>query len=261
MNSQEYEFVKHKILKLTGIDLNSYKTAQVQRRLQVYLLRSGQPNWPKLFRAIQDNPNALQGLRDYLTINVSSFFRDPLKFKFLKESILPELLRRKKRMRFWSAGCSLGHEPYTLAIILKEISDSSAYNTILATDIDNAALAHAKAGGPYDEKDLKNIPTYLRHRYFSERTNGAYVNPTLKQNMAFRYHNLIADSFMGKFDLIICRNVVIYFTKTVKETLYKNFYEALRPGGILFLGSTEVLPKAQDLGFELIKMSFYRRPA
>ena len=112
MDTREYVFIKRKVLNLTGVDLSCYKTPQVQRRLGTYLVRSGHPDWHKFFRAISDDPAAVTKLKDYLTINVSAFFRDEDKYQHLQESIIPELTRGRAPLRVWSAGCSHGHEPY-----------------------------------------------------------------------------------------------------------------------------------------------------
>ena len=133
MRDLEYNFVKHKVLKLTGVDLDCYKSQQVIRRLGVYLSRSGYANWPGFFRAIQNDPEELSKLKNYLTINVSSFFRDPQRFVYLRKFVLPELLNRRPRLRVWSAGCSHGHEPYSLAILLAEATGLHSHHLIRAT--------------------------------------------------------------------------------------------------------------------------------
>jgi chemotaxis protein methyltransferase CheR len=264
MDAQTYNFVKYKVIRLTGIDLNSYKSQQVQRRLESYLKRSGYANWPGFFRSIQDDPKALTKFKNYLTINVSAFFRDPNKFDLLRESVLPELLRGHPRLRVWSAGCSHGHEPYSLAIILSEATNVYNRHFVLATDIDYDALERARAGGPYSADELTNVTPRLLGRYFERDSQTSpkmtyRVNSTLRRKVSFCYHNLLADPFDQNFDLIVCRNVVIYFTSEVKQELYRRFYDALRPGGILFLGGTEVMSKAADIGFETLNVSFYRR--
>jgi chemotaxis protein methyltransferase CheR len=267
MDTREYNFIKYKVRKLLDIDLNAYKSHQMQRRLRTYLLRSGYPNWPKLFRALQDDLVALDALRNYLTINVSSFFRDSARFEYLQTSILPQLLTGRQRLRVWSAGCSYGHEPYSLAILLAEATSFFNRHVLLATDIDQAALTHARAGGPYTVKEMANVSAALRQRYFKRRDDASreaprdvyYLIDTLKRRITFRSHNLLVDAFEDDFDLIVCRNVVIYFEPQAKELLYQRFYEALRPGGILFLGNTEVLSRASQMGFEIAGLSFYRR--
>ncbi|MBN1875196.1 MAG: protein-glutamate O-methyltransferase CheR [Anaerolineae bacterium] len=260
MEEREYNFIKYKVRKLLDVDLNAYKAPQVQRRLRTYLLRSGYPNWPTFFRAIQDDPKALSKLRDYLTINVSSFFRDTEKFAYLRDSILPELLRTNPRLRVWSAGCSLGHEPYSLAIMLSEMTGPYRVHFILATDIDNSALDYARAGGPYEADKVANIPSNLLSRYFRVTAEGEYkVIEHIQRKITFQSHNLLSDPFPENIDLLVCRNVVIYFEQDVKTQLYRQFSDALRPGGILFVGGSEVLSNAAALGFESAGISFYRR--
>ncbi len=260
MEEMEYNYIKRQVMKLTGVDLNCYKAPQMQRRLKAYLVRSGYSNWPKFFRTIRTNPAELNKLKDYLTINVSSFFRDPEKYKYLQTSILPELLGRRPTLRVWSAGCSRGQEIYSLAALLAEATGSCDQHSLLATDIDRSALDWARAGGPYTTDDMANVPANLRLRYFNVRDNQYWINQDLRRSVTFRQHNLLADPIVGKFDLIVCRNVVIYFQPKTKDTLYRRFYDAMRLGGVLFVGGTEIVSKATDIGFETVHISFYRRP-
>lgn len=259
MEAWEYNYIRSQTLALTKVDLNCYKAPQMQRRLEVYLARSGYPNWPKFFKAIRDDSLALYKFRDYLTINVSSFFRDPEKYQYLQTVILPELLHHSSRLHIWSAGCSHGQEAYSLAILLAEASKPGVQLKILATDIDGSALSWGKAGGPYTKDELINVSPQLQSRYFQLRPDGYWITDALRHKVTFRQHNLLADPFLKGFDLIICRNVVIYFEPAAKNKLYCNFHDALRPGGVLFVGGTEIVPKAADLGFEATGISFYRR--
>jgi chemotaxis protein methyltransferase CheR len=259
METREYTFIKHKVLTLTGVDLNCYKTPQVQRRLRTYLVRSGYPNWHKFFQAVHTDPAAVSKLKDYLTINVSSFFRDTDKFDHLRNALLPQLTHVHPKLRVWSAGCSHGHEPYSLAILLAEATGFYRQHHVLATDIDRSALERAQAGGPYTADEVDKVPPVLLDRYFRATDDGYYVVEGLRRRLTFEHHNLLADSFDSGFDLIVCRNVVIYFTQEVKNRLYKRFCQALRPGGVLFLGGTEIVSKASELGFETAGISFYRR--
>ncbi|MCB0191137.1 MAG: protein-glutamate O-methyltransferase CheR [Anaerolineae bacterium] len=260
MQQLEYDFIKREILSLTGIDLNNYKSEQMQRRLNSFLLRSGQPDWSNLFSSTRSDPTELSKLRDFLTINVSSFFRDPQKYEVLKKTILPNLQKESSNLRVWSAGCSQGQEPYSLAIMLTETTGSQRRHYILASDLDRSALAKAKSGGPYTATDVANVPINLHQRYFKVENNKYLAHERLRQLVTFKQHNLLADPFESNFDLIICRNVVIYFTALVKEQLYNRFYKALRPGGVLFVGGTEIVNKASEIGFETVGVSFYRRP-
>ena len=259
MEAREYIFIKRRVFNLTGVDLNCYKTPQVQRRLRTYLVKSGHADWHNFFRAVVNDPAALGKFRDYLTINVSSFFRDREKFEYLQKFILPGLMRGYPRLRVWSAGCSHGHEPYTLAIVLAEMTGLYRRHEILGTDIDHSALERAQAGGPYAAADVEKVPPILLSRYFRVGDGGCYVIESLRRKVTLRSHNLLADPFESGLDLIVCRNVVIYFTAEVKARLYKRFHDALRPGGVLFVGGTEVISGATDLGFETAGISFYRR--
>lgn len=261
MENLEYNYIKRRLLQLTGIDLNCYKAPQMQRRLDVYLTRSAYPNWPKLFRAFRDNPALLSDFKSYLTINVSAFFRDPNKFEYLQSSILPSLLAKRPTLSVWSAGCSRGQEAYSIAMLLAEASDAQRPHRILGTDIDQAALDWAQAGGPYNSADMEHVKDNLLARHFSGQNNVYQANSDLRRKVKFRQHNLLTDPIVGRFDLIICRNVVIYFQSEAKKTLYRRFYDALRPGGVLFVGGTEIIPKSASLEFEPLNVSFYRRQA
>jgi chemotaxis protein methyltransferase CheR len=254
----EYNYVKRKIFSLTGVDLNGYKSPQMQRRLDTFLQRSGYSTWQNYFASIATNPAAVGKLRDYLTINVSSFFRDIKKFDYLRETILPELLSQRPTLRVWSAGCSRGHEPYSLAMILAEATGSYRPHDLLATDLDHSALAWAQAGGPYLADEVASVPSSWLQRYFNLRHDGYYVTESLRRRITFREHNLLKDLCEQGFDLIVCRNVVIYFTAEAKDQIYSRFYQSLRPGGILFVGGTEIVPQASEIGFEPAGISFYR---
>ncbi len=258
MEPWEYNYIKRHVMRLTDVDLNCYKDRQMQRRLKAYLARSGHPNWARFFRSLESDTQALDKFKDYLTINVTAFFRDPIKYKFLENKILPELLRERKILRVWSAGSSRGQEPYSLAIMLAEHSTPRRHQ-VLATDIDHGALTFARAGGPYTKDEVKNISPILLTRYFAIRDDGYYVKDAIKYAVMFRHHNLLSDSFGKRYDLIVCRNVIIYFSRESKEKLYQEFHDALRPGGILFLGGTEVISNAAEKGFETVGVSFYRR--
>ena len=257
MDTNEYEFIKREIKQLTGVDLNSYKAQQMQRRLGSYLQRSGQPNWKSFFTAVRTSPEQVDALKDFLTINVSAFFRDPEKFNYLTTKILPGLLEGRPNLRIWSAGCSRGHEPYTLAMILSEMTGSYRRHYILATDLDRTTLNWA--GGPYNADDVVNVSPSVLSRYFTKKSDGYYVVDQLRQHITFKPQNLLTDPFEDRFDLIVCRNVVIYFTPEVKAELYERFGRSLVPGGVLFVGGTEIIPKYADIGFVTAGIGFYRR--
>lgn len=255
----EYRYVQQEVMRLTGVNLDYYKGSQMQRRLRAYLNRSGHATWQSFFPELAANGEKLDVFRDYLTINVSSFFRDVEKYEHLKQTVLPMLLKARPRLRVWSAGCSRGQEPYTLAMLLAEVSGSFKRHEIIATDVDRSALAKAREGGPYIAADVENVPPAMLKKHFTQEGSDYRVAADLRRRVVFRQHNLLEDPFESDLDLIVCRNVVIYFTAPVKEQLYQRFYQALRPGGILFVGGTEIVPKASSIGYQVVGISFYRR--
>jgi len=259
MDDSQYTYVKREIKNLLAVDLNAYRAQQMQRRLRTFLLRSGQPDWPSFFGVMRHDKAQLEKLKDYLTINVSSFFRDTAKYEQLQQHVLPELLKGRTTLRVWSAGCARGQEPYTLAMVLAELTSPFRRHSILASDLDGTALDMARAGGPYTAEDVAAVPPHLLDRYFRTEKDGYRVTEPLRKKVTFRQHNLLTDAFETDLDLIICRNVVIYFTADVKEKLYKRFHDALRPGGVLFVGGTEIIPQAPAKGFGSMGFSFYCR--
>jgi len=130
---------------------------------------------------------------------------------------------------------------------------------ILGTDIDRLNLAKAKAGGPYTADDVKAVPPSFLKKYFAIKGDQYWVSEKLKRMVRFRYLNLLENSIQGRFDLIVCRNVVIYFTDETKNELYRRFYDALVPGGVLFVGGTEIVTRAREIGFSNAGISFYRK--
>ena len=259
MEEREYLLVKRKVRELVEVDLTHYKSRQVQRRLSALLARSGYSSWTQYFRHLEGDAQALRKFKSYLTINVSEFFRDSSKWAYMGEQVLPQLLQGRARMRIWSAGCSHGAEPYTLAMLLDELSAYPRGHRILGTDIDRGMLDQARGGGPYTEDDVKNVGEDRLRRYFDRDGDDYWVKPTLRSRITFCHHDLLNDPFEEGFDLIVCRNVVIYFTAETKSLLYRRFTEALRIGGVLFVGGTEIISSARELSLHSFHISFYRR--
>lgn len=253
----EYEFFCRKVRTLTGIDLTSYKKPQMDRRLRSLMARLNVGGYAAYARLLERDPARLQEFRDFITINVSEFFRNPEKFAELKRLVLPELLRASPKLKVWSAGCSNGAEAYTLAIILDELTPGRRHD-ILAVDIDEQALAQARAG-VYAPAELKNLSRSQLLRYFTPAGGGYRVKDEMRAGIRFQRGDLLADRFETGFDLIVCRNVVIYFTEAAKTGLYAKFHAALRPGGVLFVGGTESILNAKELGFTSVAPFFYRK--
>lgn len=256
MNLPGYPVFRRTVLQLTGIDLDCYKGTQMERRLQTIMRRAGVSDLAAYARLLQTAPARVKEFQDFLTINVSEWLRNPDKFEELKQVILPELLKRNPVLRIWSAGCANGAEPYSVAMLLDEL-DPIGRHQIWATDLDAEILKVARAG-IYQEKDIKNVSPARRAKYFTPVEDGFAVSDRLKARVRFEQHNLLSDPFPRDLDLILCRNVVIYFTEEAKDELYRKFHAALKPGGILFVGGTESLLKARELGFASASPFFYR---
>ncbi|MCL5025274.1 MAG: protein-glutamate O-methyltransferase CheR [Chloroflexi bacterium] len=257
MVNLEYSYFQRKVLDLTGIDLSSYKSEQMRRRLGTIMARSGAHNLFEYYRLLSRDKARLQEFRDFVTINVSEFFRIPDKFDYLRTHVLPGLMADRRKLRVWSAGCSNGSEPYSLAIVLTELAPFGQWQ-ILATDIDATVLERARAG-IYQPADLVNVKSGLLKQFFVATGNQFQAADRIRNRVQFKTHDLLRDEYEKDFDLIVCRHVVIYFTEPAKEEIFRKFNDSLRPGGVLFIGGTEVMKNPSELGYSSISVSFYRK--
>ncbi len=254
---KEYEEFKKKFFELSGINLNSYKH-QIHRRVHMLMKKWNIDNYDELFRLISTNKEKYMDFLNYLTINVSEFFRNPERFDTLEKEIIPMIMRPDRSIKAWSAGCATGEEPYSLAMVFEDLKISKTPR-ILATDIDRDALEKAKKG-VYEAKQLQNVRPDRLKKYFLKKSDNLYeVSQVIKDRVNFKRHDLVLDPFDKDFDLILCRNVVIYLEKEVKEKLYRKFKDALRIGGVLMVGNTEQIFGYRELGFRSIKPFFYQR--
>lgn len=254
---RDYEQFVQNVKRKTGIDLSLYKEAQMKRRLNSLRERRGFRNFESFFNAMLDDEKLFDEFLDRMTINVSEFFRNAKRWEVLEKKILPRLLSETKRLKVWSAACSTGEEPYTLAIVLRKFMPFSEIS-ILATDIDKAALKRAESG-IYTERSLKEAPKDVIQHYFNKEGLGYRIKDEVKRCVTFKQQNLLSYPFESNFDLIVCRNVMIYFTEEAKHDLYHKFSRALRRGGVLFVGSTEQIIQPQTYQLEAEEMFFYKK--
>jgi len=255
---QEFTNFISKIKYLTKIDLNLYKEAQMKRRLTALRDKKGFRNFDAYYHAIASDPSMLGEFLDRITINVSEFWRNANRWDIIEKKILPELLQSNRKIKCWSAACSTGEEPYTLAMIIDNIHGGFEGVQIVATDIDAEALEKAHKG-VYIDRSVKEVPEKYLHKYF-HLSNGYYhITNDLKKAVHFKKQNLLLDSFEQNYDLIICRNVLIYFTEEAKRRLYTKFAESLKPGGLLFVGSTEQIFSADEYNLEMAEAFLYRK--
>ena len=258
MRDLEYSYLKTRIKQLTGVDLDNYRERQMRRRLTSFISRTSAPSVVAYCRMVESDRTMLEDLRSFLTIKVSEFFRDPLPFEQLKTEILPQLLMDRTRLNIWSTGCSVGGEPYSLAIILDKLTPFARHR-IVASDIDVISLEKARAGGPYRSNEVRNVPTPLLREYFDVFEDSYRIKDRIRQKVDFKRHDLLRDPYESDFDLIVCRNVTIYFTEEAKVRLNQQFCQSLSPGGILFVGGTEAIARARELGLTTLGHCFYRK--
>lgn len=253
----QYQKFIGNIKRKTGIDLSLYKEAQMKRRLTSLYERKGYKNFEDFYDAIHKDPKVLDEFLDRMTINVSEFYRNKERWEVLENTIYPRLLTKNKKLKIWSAACSTGEEPYSLAMVLTThvpLRDIS----ILATDLDEGAISRAKVG-LYADRSLKNVPKKVVNEYFVNEGAHYQVKDDIKKTVTFKQHNLLNDRYETGFDLIVCRNVMIYFTEEAKDEIYMNFSKSLKPGGILFVGSTEQIFNPEKYGLASIETFFYQK--
>ena len=240
-----------------GLQLDAYRSQQLDRRLRFFRERHGLADNAHLAARLREDPALAQAFENFLTINVSEFFRNPDRFDLLRHRFLPELLRRRSPLRIWSAGCSVGAEIYSVAILLEEL-DPAGHHELVGTDIDAAALERARQGW-FEPLEVRGVPAPWRQRYFRPEGGGWVLQPEIRHRVRFARHDLIADPYPGGWDLILCRNVVIYFTEEVKRRVWTSLAASLRPGGILFIGGSESLYGVTGTGLRYLAPCFYVR--
>ncbi|OOM79339.1 protein-glutamate O-methyltransferase CheR [Clostridium sp. BL-8] len=254
MDFNEFHKWVHKEL---GINLSAYKPEQLNRRINSLMTRVGIKTLDEYSRAIKNNSEQKQKFLDFITINVTEFFRNPELFADLEKQITSELLPNNRNLKIWSAACSIGCEPYTLGIILDRIAPSGRHN-IIATDIDNTILSKAKIG-EYTQNEMKGIKNTDLSKYFKIIDDKYYIESKIKDMVTFKKHDLILDRYDNNFDLIVCRNVVIYFNNDIKQEIYEKFSNSLKKGGLLFVGATESIYNYRDYGFEKASTFIYKK--
>ena len=250
-----------------GIDL-SKKRPLISGRLSGYLYSLGYDDFHDYVDHLLSAriPADIEEMLNRLTTNYTYFLREEEHFKFFRDTILPwlKLIHSRDRvLSIWSAGCSSGQEPYTISMILKEFfgKEASLWDTrVLATDISQKVLAAAKEG-IYDEESLQNLPPSWKNNYFTPSSHPGMwqVKDSLRSNVIFKTFNLMDPiRFRIKFDVIFCRNVMIYFNQATKEALTERFYQATNPGGYLLIGHSESLNR-MSTSYSYVMPAIYRR--
>ncbi len=255
----DYEAFKKDFLRLADIDLNSYKENQMKRRIENFIVKSDVKSYSDFVRVLKTDASVFDSFVDHLTINVSEFYRNPAQWKTLEQTVIPELTKNfGKRLKVWSAACSTGDEPYSLAMVLGEQLGFGHFE-IIATDMDKEVLKKAEKG-EYVRKSVSGLPSHYQNKYIEDIGGGRVrVSDKLRSSITFKRHNLLRDPYPRDMHLIVCRNVMIYFTEDAKDEIYRKFSASLRPNGIFFVGSTEQIIGASEYGFKGIQSFFYEK--
>lgn len=259
-----------------GIDLAGYRESTLQRRVAARMAKIGQTDACAYLERLRESPDECDRLIETITISVSSFFRDPMMYEVLAHDVLPEIIERKraggsKEIRVWSAGCAAGEEPYTLAILLDQALEPRKSDwtcLVFATDLDNAALDRARAG-VYDRERLKHTKLGVLDTYFAPSGDGYELRPLVRKMVQFSWGDLVsskhaipAGSVFGSFDLVLCRNVLIYFIAAVQAAAFDQLDRSLGPGGYLVLGDSETLGGELEGKLQVVdrRNRIYRKP-
>jgi chemotaxis protein methyltransferase CheR len=243
--------------KRTGIDLALYKENQMKRRLTNLKDKRGFGTFVDFYYAMERSAELLDEMLEHMTINVSEFYRNAQRWSIMEKRVIPGVLQNNGRIKCWSAACSTGEEPYSLALMLTAFLSVKDIQ-VLATDIDKSVLEKAREG-IYQADSVKEVPKPYLNQYFTLRDRQYAISEEIKRCVRFKQHNLLADPYESNFDLILCRNVLIYFTDEAKETLFEKFGKSLKKGGYLFIGGSEQIVHPQRYGLEPMDTFFYRK--
>jgi two-component system CheB/CheR fusion protein len=238
------------IHRFRGFDFSGYKRASLQRRLSKRMHEVGTETAADYQDYLEVNPQEFAELFDTILVNVTSFFRDHAAWEYLAEEVIPPLIASgRDPVRVWCAGCATGEEAYTIAIVLAEALGESQFKErvkIYATDADEIALSHARHA-TYSPQAVKDIPEELLARYFEEGPQGYSFLPDLRRSVIFGRNDLVQAATISRVDLLLCRNVLMYFTPETQSHILRRFSFALSDRGFLFLGRSEMLTTHSDL--------------
>ncbi len=255
----DYEKFKSAVLALTKIDLNSYKERQMKRRIDALITKHGIKGYEDYVHVLKTDKARFEEFVNYLTINVSEFYRNPDQWRVMEKQIIPELIGKfGKSLKIWSAACSTGDEPYSLVMALSRHIPLNLIR-VTATDLDKQVIAKAKVG-LYSEKSIAAVPDDLKKKYFTKIGLSYQISNDIKSRVEFKEHNLLENNYAKGYHMIVCRNVLIYFTEEAKDEVFKKFYQSLAPGGVLFIGSTEQIINHKEIGYERKNSFYYERP-
>jgi chemotaxis protein methyltransferase CheR len=253
----DYQAFCEGLRSICGVDLTQYKRPQMERRLRTFFERQGYADLVAPLAQLRSSRPALDALLDRMTINVSQLWRNPEQWDALQHEILPELARAGS-LKAWSAGCSYGAEAYTLAAVCRR-AIPKALVKISGTDIDERMVKRAREGA-FSADDARSAPQSEIDAFFAPHDGGWRAKPELRSMTRFDTGDLLRMRVSaGAYDLVLCRNTVIYFSEPVRDELHAKLAHALRPGGILMIGSTERVANPGTLGLTTVRPFTYRK--
>lgn len=242
-----------------NINLDAYKEKQLQRRIGTVMKKAGATTLEEYSTMISNDVNHRKAFLDYITINVTEFFRNKDIFDEFEGILMHNLLPKFNDMKIWSAACSIGAEPYSISIILNEYNKYNQYDyKIIATDIDEGILERARQG-IFKPHEIRNIKQEDLKKHFIFEDHSYKINETLKKNIIFKKHDLILDPYEQGFHVVVCRNVAIYFKNETKEEIYRKISESLVSGGLFFIGATESIYNPKDFGLKKLSTFIYEK--
>ena len=256
--ADDYTALCEGVRRLTGIDLLQYKRGQMERRIRTFATKQGMPDLVDYLGVLKRDRTKVEEFLDRVTINVSQLWRNPEQWTLLGRTILPELAAESGRVRAWSAGCSYGAEAHTLAAIACA-SIPKARVTIRGTDIDPRMVERARRG-EFSREDGRSAPQSELKRWFEPTEAGWQAKDEIRRLVSFEVGDLLIGRIPTEgYDLVLCRNTVIYFNEDVRDALHVRLAQSLRPGGVLMIGSTERVSQPRAMGLEPTHPFVYRK--
>jgi chemotaxis protein methyltransferase CheR len=256
MNDADFELYRSLIYAESGITFTATNRSILESRLKERIREKGSSSVKTYFNEINQSKEELKGFLDSITTNLTRFFRNQAQFDALEHYVVPEVINNIKKsspgtLKIWSAGCSTGEEPYSIAMLLSEILPSAWKFEIIASDISLKCLMIAKEGF-YSENKIVGIPDNYLAKYFDKVDDGFKVHANLQSKIKFDYHNLKNDSGQRNLDIVFCRNVIIYFDETAQTAVINRFWDSMAAKSFLFIGHSESL-FGMNTKFEFLK--------
>ncbi|MFP4204689.1 MAG: CheR family methyltransferase [Spirochaetaceae bacterium] len=265
VTDDEFNQFRNVIYEASGINFTSSNRSILESRLRERLRSSGVESLSQYYRRIRSDPDELKVLLDTVTTNLTRFFRNTAHIQTFEHAVLPDLIDYKnkhndRRVRMWSAGCSTGEEPYTMAMVAREVLPASMRVEIIASDISLKSLMIAREG-LYPSARVDHVPQKYLDKYFTKKPSGYQINKEIMDLVTFDYHNLKHDSGLRNLDVVFCRNVLIYFDEVAQQNTVQRIWDAMGPYSYLFIGHSESL-FGMDTRFEFHRTdwaSVYRK--